>query len=177
MMKNLSFVLLLAVVALFSACSPSRDKTVQKITAVEKQLFAPDAYSFSKPKADSLVAMYEAFAADFPTDTLVPEYIFKAGSISMNAGEPGKAIAFFDTYMQKYPDESRAAMCMFFKAFINENSLGNLDKAREIYLNFIEKYPDDEFTDDAKLALMNLGKSPEMMVKEFEAKAKADSAI
>jgi hypothetical protein len=51
----------------------------------------------------------------------------------------------------------------------------NLDKARETYLLFIEKYPADDFTRDAKLAIQNLGKTPEMLIREFEAKQLADS--
>lgn len=162
---------------LIAGCSPSRDKTVKNISALEKALFSPDEYSFNKPRADSLVAMYETFVERFPGDTLTPEYLFKAGSICMNAGEHARAIGYFDRCVEVSPAGYRAPMCMFFKAFIYENSLNNLDKAREIYLNFIEKYPNDPFTDDAKLALMNIGKTPEQMVREFEANARPDSAI
>ena len=65
---------------------------------------------------------------------------------------------------------------MFFKAYIYENQIKNLEKAKEIYLQFIEKYPNDDFAKDAKIALQNLGKSPEQMVREFEERRKADSA-
>ena len=66
-------------------------------------------------------------------------------------------------------------MCLFFKGFVYENMLKDLDKARETYLQFIEKYPKDDFADDAQMALLNLGKTPEMLIKEFEARQKADS--
>jgi outer membrane protein assembly factor BamD (BamD/ComL family) len=93
----------------------------------------------------------------------------------MNSENGAKALALFDQYLNDYPDHPKAPMCLFFKAFIYENLIRNLDKARETYLLFIEKYPSDDFTNDAKLALMNLGKSPDMIVREFEAKLRADS--
>ena len=142
---------------------------------MEKSLFAPEAVSFNKEKADSLLSLYEVFIKDNPKDSLSPGYLFKAANISMNSGDGPKAIKFFDQYLQDYPDRPKAALCLFFKAFIYENIMQNLDKARETYLLFIEKYPHDDFTKDAKMALMNLGKTPEMLVREFEAKKKADS--
>ena len=33
----------------------------------------------------------------------------------------------------------------------------------------------DKFVNDARMAIANLGKTPEMLVKEFEAKRQADS--
>jgi outer membrane protein assembly factor BamD (BamD/ComL family) len=64
---------------------------------------------------------------------------------------------------------------VFFKGYVYENLIRNLDKAKEIYLQFIEKYPESDFADDAQMALQNLGKTPEQMIKEFEERRKADS--
>jgi TolA-binding protein len=36
--------------------------------------------------------------------------------------------------------------------------------AGEKYREFIEKYPDNELAEDAKLALQNLGKSPQEII-------------
>ena len=158
------------------SCGPSRNKAVSQIETMEKSLFSPQAVSFDKPKADSLLAMYAAFIKDHPKDSLSPGFLFKAANISMNSGDGPKAIKFFDQYLQDYPDSPKAALCLFFKAFIYENIMQNLDKARETYLLFIEKYPSDDFAKDAKMALMNLGKSPDALIREFDAKRKADSA-
>ena len=94
----------------------------------------------------------------------------------MNAGDGAKSMKFFDQYLNDYPDKPKASMCLFFKAFIYENINKDLDKAREIYLLFIEKYPNDNFVKDARMAINNLGKSPEDIIKEFEQRQKADSA-
>jgi outer membrane protein assembly factor BamD (BamD/ComL family) len=174
-MYKINLILLVSVMALITACGPSRDKSAMKIKAVEDRLFSPDAGYFNRASADSLLNMYTDFIKEFPTDTLVPEYIFKSGSIAMNEGNGEKAIGYFDLYMNQFPDKSRAPVCLFFKAYVYENVLRNMDKAKELYITFAEKYPNHPLANDAKLAVENLGKSPEQMIREFEAKQKADS--
>jgi len=174
-MKRNTVLLLAVFLGILTGCSPSREKRINQINGMEKRLFAPDSYSFNKEKADSLVAMYLDFIADNPKDTLSAGYLFKAANIVMNSGDGNKALGYFDQYIRDFPDGQKVSMCLFFKGFVYENMLKDLDKARETYLQFIEKYPKDDFADDAQMALLNLGKTPEMLIKEFEARQKADS--
>ena len=171
------YTLLAAVIALavLSGCSPSREKSVKTITSLETRLFAPAAMGFDLVKADSLLSAYESFMKHFPEDSLTMKITFKAANLSMNMGDGTKAIELFDKFIEKYPDDPKAAVSMFFKAYIYENQIKNLDKAKEIYLQFIEKYPNSDFTNDARIALKNLGKSPEQMIREFDEQRKADS--
>jgi outer membrane protein assembly factor BamD (BamD/ComL family) len=174
-MKRISFTIVLSVLLFLTACGPSRDKSVLKIKAVEKRLYDQSLTRFSKPGADSLVAMYEEFARRFPDDTLTPTYLFNGAGISMNSNEGDKALELFNKISDKYPNYRKAPLCLFFKAYVEENLMHNLDKAKEYYLQFIEKYPNNEFVPSAKASIQNLGKTPEQMMKEFEAKQKADS--
>ena len=167
--------ILIAVIGLMTGCKPSREKTAAKIIGLEKRLYSQEAVSFDKVKADSLMSLYESFIKENPKDSLSPGYLFKAANIAMNNGDGNKALGLFDQYLQNYSDHPKAALSMFFKGFVYENVIHNLDKARETYLLFIEKYPSNEFIKDAKLALQNLGKTPEMIIREFEAKKHADS--
>jgi len=174
-MKNLLLSLLCISVLFYSACKPSREKSVAQIQGLEKRLFSPETVSFDKVKADSLMNLYAAFIKSHPKDTLTPVYLFKSASLAMNSGDGGKALLLFDQYLNDYPDLKKAPLCMFFKAFIYENMLRNLEKAKETYLLFIERYPNHEFVRDARMAIRNLGKTPEQIVSEFEAQRKADS--
>ena len=175
-MNRIAIVLFSGIMMMMSGCGPSHDKAVRQIQTMEKSLFSRDAVSFNKQKADSLIAMYETFIKKNPKDSLSPTYLFKAANIEMNSGNGPRALNMFDQYLQNYPDKPKASLCLFFKAFIYENLMKDLDKARETYLLFIEKYPSDDFAKDAKLAIVNLGKSPDMLIREFEAKKKADSS-
>ena len=174
-MKRTTVLFLVGIFGLMAGCSPSREKTVNRILGLEKRLFAPESVSFDKVKADSLMNLYENFIRENPKDSLSPGYLFKSANVAMNMGDGHKAIGMFDQYLRDYPEKQKAPMCMFFKGFIYENTLHDLDKARETYLLFIEKYPSNDFVKDAKMALLNLGKTPEMLVHEFEIKRQANS--
>jgi outer membrane protein assembly factor BamD (BamD/ComL family) len=174
-MKNKNFLIILLIPLIFAGCSASRDKSVKTISAMEKRLFSPQSTSFDKVKWDSLVSLYETFSKRFPEDSLVPGYTFNAANISMNTGNGQKALTLFEQIITKYPNYKKAPLCLFFKGYVYENLLHDLAKAKENYLQFIEKYPTNEFVPAAQSSIQNLGKTPEQMVKEFEEKRKADS--
>ncbi len=50
--------------------------------------------------------------------------------------------------------------------FILANDLQDFDAAKETYELYIEKYPDGQLADDAKIELENLGKTPEEILLE-----------
>ena len=174
-MKKSLLTVFSGLILIMAGCSPSRDKVAGEIQQMEQSLFSPESASFNKQKADSLLSMYVSFIREHPKDSLSPVYLFKAANIAMNSEDGPRALNLFDQYLKDYPDQPKASLCLFFKAFIYENLIRNLDKARETYLIFIEKYPNDDFANDAKLAVMNLGKSPEALIREFEERNRADS--
>ena len=174
-MKTKTLLLPLLTVILIS-CGPSRSKEIARIHKLETRLFSSTATSLDKESADSLLMFYSNFIKEFPTDSMTRQYVFKAASLNMNTGNGKQAIELFDLYRSSYPTDPKAAMSLFFTAYIYENLLKNLDKAQELYILFIEKYPRNDFADDAQIALNNLGKSPDQMVKEFEERRRADSA-
>lgn len=65
----------------------------------------------------------------------------------------------FNNIVQHYPQGEYTAKALFMVAFINANYTNNLDKAREYYQKFLDKYPDNELADDAEYELKHLGKS------------------
>ncbi len=66
---------------------------------------------------------------------------------------------------------------MFLKGYVYENDLRDLETAKKIYEEFLVKYPDDEFADDAEISIKNLGKSPEELIKEFEEQQQKEGEI
>lgn len=175
MNKNLIF-LLVAILTIISGCKPSHEKSLHRITDMETRLSKSQTMTFDKVKADSLLGLYNNFIQRFPKDSLSPKYLFHSAQLAMTMGDGPKSLELFDRYIATYPESPKASVCMFFKAYVYENILHTLDKAKETYLAFAEKYPNSEFARDAKIAVQNLGKSPEEMVHEFEARQKADSA-
>jgi outer membrane protein assembly factor BamD (BamD/ComL family) len=174
-MKRNTITAIIIMSAFFIGCKPSRDKSVLDIQKFEKNLYSQQTISFNKPKGDSLLKMYDDFVTRFPADSLSPVYLFKAINLTITEGDGNKALSLLDKFMKKYPDHPKVPVCAFFKGYVYENILKNMDLAKENYLIYIEKYPDDVFVKDARMAIKNLGKTPDQMIKEFEAMQKLDS--
>ena len=170
-MKDIRILTLTLAGLLIFACSSPLEDAKKDISSKEESLFSDEMKMIDKQKADDLIAAYDDFATNFPNDQESPEYLFKAGDMAMNLNKPNKAISFFNRILSEYPDFDKIPQCVFLKAYIYENSLFDLDKAKLIYEDFIKRFPNDEFADDAAVSLKNLGKSPEELIKEFEAKS------
>jgi hypothetical protein len=173
-MKNLlSFSLLILFTALFASCGSPRKRAYENITKLEKEISAKSGNTDSSKVAE-LTSAYRGFAVRFTADSLAPVYLLRAGGLYMNVGNALKAIESLDQVTEKYNSSTQAPQALFLEAFIFENMLGNLSKAKELYSQFLLRFPKHDLADDAQSSLSNLGKTPEQLVHEFEAAA-ADS--
>lgn len=172
--------LLIAMVAgslLMVSCGPSTPDLRTEIKNMEDSLFADPTKMIDKKLAQELITKYIAFADAFPEDPETPATLFKAGDMAMNLNMPQQAIQLFDRIMSDFPEYEKTPQCLFLKGYVYENDYKDLEKARQIYEEFLEKYPDDEFADDAEISIRNLGKSPEDLIREFEEKAKEQEEV
>ena len=169
MKKYSLLVFSLGLIILFSCSRSNKYAEIQKLESeLYSENFVFDAEG--KAKASTLVQAYLTFTEEHPQDTAAPIYLFKAADLSMNLGDASRAINLYNKVIYAYPDFEKNPQCLFLMAFIYENYLQNYGKAKEVYELFLQKYPDHEFADDAQMSLQNLGKSPEELIREFEAK-------
>jgi len=163
----LIFPLILSTVLI--SCNQNKSN-LETIKALEAELFSEEAIfnEDGKNKAFQLVEAYLNYADENPEDSITPEYLFKAGDIDMNLGNAPSAISTFNRIIYDYPEYKKAPECLFLVAYIYENYLSDYGKATELYTLFVEKYPDNDFADDAEMSIQNMGKSPEELIKEFE---------
>ena len=97
--------------------------------------------------------------------------LMKAAGLAKAVGEPNRALRLYYNVAEKLPDHPKAPTALFMTAFIYENDVKDLDKAKSTYELFLERYPNDpDYVDDATQALKFLGMSPEEIVKQFEQK-------
>jgi len=172
-MKKLQFHLLitgLLITVMITACQSPRDESIANIENTEMEVFSENGM-IDRNRVDELIETYVGFADEFPEDTLAPDYLFKAGDISMNTNRSRQAIRFYDRIITEFPDYKKTPEAMFLKAYVYENNLGRLDKAKEIYETFLALYPNNEFADDAEVSLRFLGKSPEELIEIFQQEA------
>lgn len=164
------FLLLLLVV---SSCGTSTEKLKVKITKLEQEMKTQS--PADTVKVNELIDDYEKFVMKFPNDSLSPDFLFRAGGLSLSFNKAPKALALFQKAEKDYPDYKRAGECLFMQGFIYENALHDLNNAGRVYREFISKYPGHPLADDAELSLKYLGKPAEEIFRDIEQKA-ADSA-
>ena len=156
------------------SCNNNGDKnksdivTMEQIKNLENELFGGDMTVPNIKKANELARMYVDYANQNPTDSLAPDLLFKAADISMNMNNPQNTVALFKFIMKSYPDYKNIPTIMFLTGFVYDDQLKDYDSAKKYYTEFLEKYPDSDFADDARISLKNLGKSPEELIMEFE---------
>jgi outer membrane protein assembly factor BamD (BamD/ComL family) len=156
---------------LFS-CKPESDRTADKIRETEKMLINDSTKMLNRDLADGELKAYAEFAEKFPEDTRSEEFLYKAAELANSMGKTAAALDYYHSFCEKYPQSKKAPYALFLQAFIYENQLKNLDKARELYNGFLTTYPDHELAKDARFSLNNLGKSEEELIKMFEEKNK-----
>lgn len=124
-------------------------------------------------KADAFILTAEAYASlvqSTNTDKSV-DLLLKAAGLAKTIGNSNRAIQLYYNVGEKMPQHPKAPTALFMMAFIYENDLKNLEKARATYEEFLKRYPQDpDYADDAQNALKYLGLSPEEIIKQFEKK-------
>jgi outer membrane protein assembly factor BamD (BamD/ComL family) len=163
------FALLLMLGSVLMSCQSQREKDLKAVRQSENELFS-EGGMVDRTRVAPLLDKYVQFADNYPDDTLAPAFLFKAGDMAMNTNRSVQAIQFYNRIIEEYPDYPKVPEAMFLKGYVYENNLGRLDKAQEIYEEFIARFPDNDFADDAKVSLQYLGKSPEELIEIFQQK-------
>jgi len=176
-MFRIAITLIFSSMLLFS-CVTNESKTevveetisISDINKLEAELFNVNNATPDMAKAKKLAELYIEYAELYPNDTNSPEFLFKASDISMNVHSPRLTISLFDKILTTYPNYENVPTIMFLKGFVYEDQLNDYVNAEKYYTEFLDKFPDSDFADDAIVSLNNLGKSPEQLIKEFENK-------
>ncbi len=169
-MKKLTYLLFTAIVFVVACSQQSkRDAALSDLKAMESETFGKN--MLDPQLAKKLVERYQYFANTYPEDsTNAIECLIKGGEVANSAQDGHVAEQLFIAALEKYPKHPKTPKALFMLAFCYENTLGNQEKAGERYKEFLQKYPNDKLAASAQASLSNLGKTPEELVKEFEAK-------
>jgi|GEM_PF-6505905 len=120
----------------------------------------PNFNRFSVEDAKDYIEMSEGYMIVSPRDPVAGAQIVKAGNQAKSIrGYAAKAVVLYDWLLRMQPDHPKAGQALFLKAFTYDNELNKKDQAKKLYAEFIKKYPDDDFADDAQLLLDNIGKT------------------
>lgn len=164
-MKQIAIVIL--AVLFLTACSDNRKSDASYIKQLESKTFSSKAIKPDQNLAMELIAACADYQKKYKDDSLAPKFLFKAGEVAMSIENGKSAISYFEEFEKCYPENVKAAHCVFLTAFIYETQLKDLVKAKEKYTDFINKYPNHEMVKDAIASIEMLGKSPEEIIKSF----------
>ena len=156
-----------AIVVMMTACGNNKLK-VEDLKKAEATLFNDD-MTANKEAVPEVVDLFCQYVNENPEAEDAPNWLFKALEIAVGYLEPQKAIEIGDKLFENYPDYDKTPVGMFMLGtMVYEDKLGELGKAKMLYEKLIAEYPDSEFTPVAEQAIINLGKTPEEIIREFE---------
>ena len=116
------------------------------------------------------IVMYQDFANYFPNDLKAPNYLFQVSDFHLNLGSPGKSIKILTDIIEKYPNYKRIEAVYFARASHTDFDVRDTTLAKTYYKEFLEKYPESQYADDAQIRYENVGLSIEDLIKQFDEK-------
>lgn len=120
------------------------------------------------PVANTYLSSAEVYATIAPKAEETPGLLYKGGEIARLIGMFDRALDLYEWVEEKYPNYPNASKALFMRAFTLEEDLKRTEDARALYQLFLQKYPEDDFADDAQILLDNLGKTEEEILQQFE---------
>ncbi|MCB9206661.1 MAG: tetratricopeptide repeat protein [Ignavibacteriales bacterium] len=163
-MKNMRIFSILFLSVLLTFCGGKSDK----------DLFDNALTNVDEKKYDEAVVLFEQLVNSNKESELAPKALFECAKIYQGqvvknlTGKESllKSVEFYKRIYDEYPKSKEAENSLFMAGFILANDLKDLNKAKEMYETYIANFPDGELSDDAKVELQNLGKTPEEILKE-----------
>ena len=118
--------------------------------------------------AQQYISLTEVYAKSRPNAPESPDQLYKSGEIARSIGDFQKALSIYSTVENYFPQYEKASKALFMQAFTYAEDLNNEEEARRLYEAFIEKYPEDDFVDDAQILLSTLGKTDDEIFQALE---------
>ncbi|MBL0102760.1 MAG: tetratricopeptide repeat protein [Bacteroidetes bacterium] len=169
-MKIVKYFLSLSLLAtIFFSCTSEEKKLSQKIEAEEKGLINDTTKMVNMEKALVVIQDYLKYTEQFPNDTMSANYYFRAADLCVGIKDYNRSVELLDKLMSKFPEHRLYSKALFLQAFVYENNIRDVEKAKAKYSEFIQKFPNSPMVEGAKGSLYQLeqGLSDEDLVKSF----------
>lgn len=180
-MKDLKLVLILGLMFFIASCGnnqnaeknadgelPLREQYISQIKNLEKEIH--QSTEINNNTANLAIKAYTDFVIIFPTDSLAPDYLFKAGEIATSTKKYKQALMHYQAITTKYPEYKYFKESLYLQGFLLDNFLNDDAGAKIIYEEIVANYPSTTYANDAKAAINNLGKTDEQLIEEFKKK-------
>jgi len=142
------------------------------IKPLGEQVFNDSLGAIDEAAAARYIDACEAYALVYKGSEPAADYLYKASETARAMRLPGKCLEIYEWLIRDYPENKRGVQALFLKGFTYDNDLHQIEKAKVVYEEFLQKYPEDEFAESAKFLLENLGKSDDELLEALQSKSK-----
>ena len=122
-------------------------KLLADIKEIETKLSVDMPEKSDLQKASSL---FESYARVFPNDKKAPDYLLKASDINKSLEKFEKSVELLTKIIEDYPNYERMESVYYNRASHTDFELRDTTLAKQYYQEFMEKYPNSDFVDDAQ---------------------------
>lgn len=167
--------------------NPIEQKSKIQSELIQSYLKADSIYKMGAINIDVMTQFIdnaEKFASEYPEESIAPEYLFKAGVLTMTLARSSdvkeeiakyakKSLEIFNNIQKVYPDYEGVKNCIFYRGTTYDDILHDYKSAEIEFRDYIHKYPQDSISLILKDYLVNgLGKSPDEIAADILKKNK-----
>lgn len=99
---------------------------------------------------DKAILLYDSLNKTFPNHALADDIIYRKAQIALKHMQYNEAAAFYEEILKNYGTDILADDALFKLADLNETQFKNIEKAKELYQQLLEKYPDSLYVVEAR---------------------------
>jgi TolA-binding protein len=118
--------------------------------AAPLEMFASADLLLLQHKTDAALARMDSINILFDNHSLADDIYFKKGKIFTKLGKYKEALEAFQRVVDVYGDEIYGDDALFFIAEIYQFKIKDIEKAKNVYQEFLNKYPASVYTVEAR---------------------------
>jgi len=164
-MRN--FFLFLIFVAVLASCVNAQKKALDRVLDLEARLMHAQDTASNVDFAKEVLEAYSEFLKAYPNAENNPEILFKSGEVLKGLGEYLQSAEAFYLVHTKFPDTELAPLALFQQADCFEIMHQRLT-AKNTYEEFMERYPNHPYVEQAKVMIRLLHFSDEELIDQFQ---------
>jgi tetratricopeptide (TPR) repeat protein len=165
-------------IALFSnACTEQEDSNknalskselAKHINDLSDSIAVPMDAAMAKKLSLELLRSCTEFADNFPEDERCADYLFIASRAAGGLGQYNKSLSILDRIKKGYNGYAKMPEVYFLYAFTLDEDLDQKEKAKEAYMELINKFPGDPLSIQSALLMDQLYLSDEELIEKWK---------
>ena len=114
------------------------------------ELFAMADLFYFRNMDETAILLLDSLNNTYPNHALADDIIYKRAQIALKKLNYDQTAVYYEEILKNYGDDILGDDAMFKLADLNENQFKNIEKAKELYQQLLEKYPDSLYVVEAR---------------------------